>query len=175
MSGRILMAVLPVAALQFPVLRAAAVDLDGLLSNPPFAAHAAPAATGAAAESTLEFRGVLVDRGESFFSLREVSSRLSLWVGLNEPGHAFVVESYDPATEQVTVQYQGRTLTLSLKQAVISAAAAAAPIAAPAGSPPGLATDEARRLAAVAEEVRRRRALREQAAAASAATARPTR
>lgn len=178
MTSRKLTTVLLVfLGLQLPALRAGPVDLDGLLSRSPFSGPTSAVTVASNIDSALEFRGVLVDRGETFFSLYEASSRSSLWVGLNEAGNPYVVQNYDSSTAQVVVQYQGRTLTLPLKQAkVVAAAAVAAPAAVtnlpPANSvqsvAPAAPAEEARRLAAVADEIRRRRALRQQTTQASA-------
>ena len=133
----------------------------------------------------LEFRGVFTDQGEWFFSLYETGKRTSLWVGLNEPGNPFTVRSYDAAKETVTVEYQGRTLTLALKQAVIQPAEPVANRVAPGGGPGNVAqpaggaapanvagaptsADEASKLARITEEIRRRRALRQQAVPSAA-------
>jgi hypothetical protein len=147
-------------------------SLSGLLQNSPFGTPATTTATPEAAKA-LEFRGVFVDRGEAFFSLYDSSTRVSRWVGLKEEGNPFVVRSYDAAKGEVQVDYQGRTLTLGLKQARVVAsvappvpAAGPAPPPAAAGVTPALAAgsqpDEAVRLAQIAEEIRRRRALRQQ-------------
>jgi len=166
-------------ALLVPAMQASPVNLDGLLSSPPFNGPTATAPVAASSDAALEFRSVLVERGEFLFSLYDSSSRRSLWVGLNEPGNPYVVQSYDSSAGQVVVQYQGRALTLPLKQAKVVAMAQNAP------TPPAIATQppvittpnvapeasstEATRLAAVADEIRRRRALRQQATQANAA------
>ena len=165
--------------------RAAPASLESLLQNSPFGGQAG-AAAGAKVDATLEFRGVLVDRGEQFFSLYEASSHSSLWVGMNEPGNPFKVQSYDGAKATVNVEYQGRTLTLPLKQAKIVALASNLPNGPNPNGPPGTPNgpmvtggpgtggpqsmvasgspaEDASRLAAIAEEIRRRRALRQQA------------
>lgn len=148
------------------------VNLDGLVSNSPFSGPAAAPVVVGNTDSALELRGVLVDRGETFFSLYDSSSRSSRWVGLNEPGNPFVVQQYDSTSAQAVVQYQGRNLILSLKQAKVVAIAAAPTSAAtnrpppanpPASAAPGATADEARRLAAVADEIRPRRTLRQRA------------
>ncbi|MBL9214843.1 MAG: hypothetical protein JNG83_05145 [Opitutaceae bacterium] len=131
---------------------------------------------------------MFVDRGEPFFSLYEASSRSSQWVGLNESGRPFKVQAFDGDKATVTVEYQGRTLNLPLKQAKIVAlrpvqprpgppnpgdsgpqpvnlpgTAGPVPVAGPNSQGPVMAsTEEAARLSAVAEEIRRRRALRQQ-------------
>jgi hypothetical protein len=111
-----------------------------------------------------------VDGGETFFSLYDPTARLSMWVGLNEPGNPFTVQNYDPEKATAAVQYKGRVLNLALKQSkVASLPAQAGPSPLPTNSSgpqpaavAGGSGDEASRLAAVAEEIRRRRALRAQ-------------
>lgn len=146
---------------------AAPTNLDSLVSNSPFNPVASTTA-GPVAETALEFRGVLVDRGETFFSLYDPSARTSMWVGLKEPGNPFTVQSYDAAKGLVQVEYRSRTLSLVLKQAKVVAlgsnpAAGGPATGTPATVAPGANPNEATRLAAVAEEIRRRRALRAQA------------
>ncbi len=167
------------SALLVPTMQASPVNLDGLVSSPPFNGPTAAAPIAASNDAALEFRGVLVERGELLFSLYDSSSRSSLWVGMNEPGNPYVVRSYDSNAASVAVQFQGRTLTLLLKQAKVVAMAQAAPqppavaTQSPANTPPNAtpqaSATEATRLAAVADEIRRRRALRQQAAQANTA------
>ncbi|MBI3885001.1 MAG: hypothetical protein HY302_04650 [Opitutae bacterium] len=149
-----------------------AQDLNTLLQRSPFGSANAPGQANPA-EGPLEFRSVLFDQGEYFFSIYQPATRTSLWVGLNEPGNPFTVQSYDEKTETVKVDFQGRALSLPLKQAKIQAFVQKLPTAPqtlppqPGGPPsaaPASAADEAARLARVAEEIRRRRALRQQAA-----------
>ncbi|MBI3878051.1 MAG: hypothetical protein HY300_19170 [Verrucomicrobia bacterium] len=149
---------------------ASAQDLNALLQRSPFGSANASGQT-AAAEGPLEFRSVLFDQGEYFFSVYQPSTKTSLWVGLNETGNPFTVQSYDEKTETVKIDYQGRSLSLALKQAKIQAFVQKMPTAPqtvqpqPNGQPiaaPGSSAEEAARLARVAEEIRRRRALRQQ-------------
>lgn len=165
MKGRrflLIMLVLPLASAW-----AATADLDGLVKNSPFGA-ASNTALASPTASPLEFRGVMVDRGEMFFSVYDPATRASQWVGLKEPGNPFLIQSYDEAKAVATVEYQGRTLSLTLKQAKVAAAAPSAPNVATPATPPNAApptpSEDASRLAAVADEIRRRRALRAQAA-----------
>lgn len=168
-----LLALLVVPALaQTPTAAPTAPSLQNLVQNSPFGS-ATPAGQGAAAAGPLEFRGTFVDRGERFFSILDTGSRRAEWVSLNEGGHAFQVKSYDPDSETVALDYQGRSLSLKLRTARITAMAVPPPqaptpqpgvaIGAPAVVAPGPSTTEAQRLAQVAEEIRRRRALRQQA------------
>ena len=167
----------PAAALAAPA------NLESLLQNSPFGNPGA-AGGGTRPDATLEFRGVLLDRGEPFFSLYETSSHSSLWVGLNEPGNPFKVQGYDRDKGTVTVEYQSRTLTLPLKQAKIVALTPVLPAGPnpnmpgnssgpmPTGTPgtggpqpmvgSGSPSEDAARLSAIADEIRRRRALRQQ-------------
>lgn len=112
----------------------------------------------------------MVDGGETFFSLYEVATHQSLWVGMNEPGNPFTVRTFDREQNMATVEYQGRSLALPIKQAKTAVLPASGPVVAGPRSMPYPANvapatppaDEAAKLAAVAEEVRRRRALRAQ-------------
>lgn len=152
------------------VAPARAADLQRLVANSPFAPP------GTAGESTtgapLEFRGVFMDQGESFFSIHNPATRVSTWVGLNESGAEFAVRSYDEATQTIVADFKGRSLTLRLSKApsFAGAPATAAAPAATAGPTPAVAaapdSTEAKRLADLAAEIRRRRALRQQAAPA---------
>ncbi len=178
----LVLALVTTAALPPPTVGAAPINLDVLVSNSPFSGPAAPATVNAKTDPVLEFRGMFVDRGEAFFSLYDVSARSALWVGLNEPGNPFVVQSYDDTQGQVTVQFQGKILNLPLKQAKVIAAAAVASVPAgarqgPANTTPGVTpaapVEETNRLAAVAEEIRRRRAARQPAAQATPAATPP--
>jgi hypothetical protein len=101
-------------------------------------------------------------------------------VHLNERGNPFTVRTYDAAHDTVTVDYQGRTLTLALHTAKVASAPVTVPTPQPAVVPPGppqpvggpvilhpTPADEKRRLEAIAAEVNRRRMLRQQALQAS--------
>lgn len=146
--------------------------MNTLVTNPPFGqASSAPVPAGQES-SALELRGVMMDRGDYFFSLHDVASRTSQWVGLKESGQPFLVESYDPAAGSVQVKYRNQAMTLSLKRSqVMLQALPAGPVASaqagpvpPAGVVSPANPDEATRLAQIAEEIRRRRAIRAQAA-----------
>jgi len=145
-----------------------ASGLDRLRANSPFAPvpggkDNAPAAT------PLEFRGVFMDQGELFFSVFNPVAKSSVWVGLNEPGQAFTVRSFDADTQTITAEHNGRSLVLGLKKAPVAALAPDATGPAVRGAAPGAtavtaanATEEAKRLANLAAEIRRRRAMRQQ-------------
>lgn len=145
------------------------VKLETLLSNSPFFLSAAPKAV-LVNEAQLEFRGVLFDGGEYFFSVYDSSNRTSTWVGLNEPGLPITVQSYDANQGTITVLQKGRLINLPLKQAKVATLAQGGPAHPDAAATPATPAnvvaagpDEAARLSAVADEIRRRRSVRAQA------------
>jgi hypothetical protein len=121
----------------------------------------------------VELRGVMSTSQGTEYCIYDVVKRTSAWVGLNEQGPGFVVKSADPASDSVTVEFQGRTMNLVLRTAKVASAGSAAPVANPQGGASAITqtvvlnptpADEQRRLDAVAAEVRRRRMEREKAA-----------
>ncbi|QYM79228.1 hypothetical protein K0B96_01020 [Horticoccus luteus] len=142
----------------------------GLAENSPFLPPNSAAAPTAEA-TPLELRGILTMGSKSSFNLYDPATKTSEWVGLNEQGQKFTVTNFDAGNDRVTVNYQGRVLTLTLQQPKIVAAPVVqgppsqTPTPMPAAVLNPTSTDEARRMEAVAAEVRRRRALRLQAAA----------
>ncbi len=142
-------------------------DLQNLLQNSPFGQRQnnSPEIN----ESTpLEFRGVLTESGVAYFSIFEAATSRSAWVRLNEESSRdFTAKSYDGDNRQLTIEYQGRDLVLSLAAdstptpvSTTSAAAAPQPEATKAPQP---SVSEAQRLNNIAAEIKRRRALRQQA------------
>lgn len=147
--------------------------LDNLTSNSPFAPMAG-VAIGSSDALPLEFRGMFVDAGETFFSIFDPATRTSLWVELNETGNGFTLRSYDESKQSVTAEFKGRMLTLVLKKApMVSTAPGAVPMPSAGAGPPipnatsGSPAEEAGRMAAVAAEIRRRRELRQRGGAQS--------
>lgn len=157
--------------------------LDSLVKDSPFLPAAASAAA-AGQNGPLELRSIIMDRGTYYFSLYDLNSKESFWVGLNETGFPALVRSYDRDTETVTVEQQGRSMSLTLAAARTLAANPAmaaqpqpgAPVAtagAPSSGgptvqpsngpqfgpvPSSVTPDEAQRLQRIADEIRRRRA-----------------
>ncbi|MFT3783228.1 MAG: hypothetical protein QM790_14560 [Nibricoccus sp.] len=118
----------------------------------------------------VELRGIMRVDGDPVFGLYDPVNRKGGWVKLNQAAEfPAMVRSYD-GTEMVTVEYQGRTLTLKMKDAKIEVASMA-PAPVPQIRPGGPAqptvsappSDDARRLEAVAAEVARRRQARQAA------------
>ncbi|MEX2045246.1 MAG: hypothetical protein WD941_07825 [Opitutus sp.] len=130
------------------------------------------------ADAPLEFGGWLETGEGRLYRVIDPARKASTWVRLNEldPGLDVLATQYDSDNGTLTIEHQGRTLTLAEKKAkVVSAGNAAQAMPAPvaAGMAPAVTQsvvlnptpqDEQRRLEAVAAEVARRRALREQAA-----------
>lgn len=156
-----------------------ALGLAARAANAPVSPFLPPASANAPAAATtdapLELRGIMADGDDYMFSVFDSAKKTSAWSRLNETGRGFVVKSFDAAHDTVTVENQGRTLTLALKAAKVASAPAVSfhpqqqqptPVGGPVVLNPTPA-DEQRRLEAVAAEVRRRRALREQAAQAA--------
>jgi hypothetical protein len=169
LKGRKFMGALNRSSLQV-VLLAAVLAAAGpvraeLASSSPFLpSGTAAAGAGGGPAGPIELRGVMSTPEGSAFCIYDTAKKKNVWVGLNESGHDFVVKTADPASDSVTVSYQGRTMRLDLHTAKVSAAPVQAP---PTGPVPGSVVvnpspaDEQRRLDAVAQEVRRRRAERE--------------
>ena len=141
-----------------------------LTPDSPFAPPSNNAGTSATpADSPLELHGILAMPDGYKFNLCDQAGHVNVWIGLNATGQPFVVRSHDVAHNRVTVEYQGRELTLSLARAKVdSMAQQVMPMTQAMGgySPiqPGLLNaspaDERERRERIAEEIRRRRAMR---------------
>jgi hypothetical protein len=146
---------------------------------PPSAA--APAAAVESPSGGLEYRGNL-DLGDGLqFRLFDPARKNGVWVRLNQRNEELDVTArrYDDEQKTLTVEHQGRSLTLPMRVAKVVSGGSPVPMAPAAVAPPPAANvapavtqtvvvnptpaDEQRRLEAVAAEVARRRALREQA------------
>jgi hypothetical protein len=152
-----------------------------LAAKSPFMAAPAAGATAPAENTPWEFRGYMETAGGVQYRLYDPAKKSGIWVKLNERNADFgiVAKQHDSAKEMLTIEFQGKTLTLPVRKAKVvssgNAAQAVPPTVAQAPSNvPAAVTqavvlnptpaDEQRRLDAVAAEVARRRALREQAA-----------
>jgi len=165
------------AGLAFALAFGGAARADDLLGGPsPFLPSAAAAGAGGAVTPTpdtpIELRGIMQSPAGTMFSIFDPSRRTSSWVRLDEPGRDFIVRRYDDKNDAISVDYQGRNVTLTLRTAKVATAPGGnAPGAGPTPPPPAGApvalnptpADEQRRLEAIAAEVNRRRQLRQQA------------
>jgi hypothetical protein len=130
----------------------------------------------------LELRGILMDSAGYRFSVYDPVKKTGQWVRLNETGYNFTVRVHDVARDTITLDYQGRTLTLPLRNAkVVGMAVPTVPTepVATSASGPGLGPrptagasgmgpqikpptpEETARFNRAVEEINRRRALRE--------------
>ena len=151
-----------------------------IAAKSPFMPPQSAAAGGPTAGAPLEYRGYLETSEGMLFRIYDPSKKASTWVKVNERNQDFGVlaKQYDEAQKTLTIEYQGKTLTLAERESkVVSSGAAAAAIPPPVlnaqtNVSPAVTqavvlnptpADEQRRLDAVAAEVARRRALREQA------------
>ena len=156
-----------------------ATGLDALVANSPFGQVRGGPGGGDAANQPLEFRGILEEGNSCVFSIYDTASHHSSWVGLNVSSDDFVVKEYDAAHQTLSVNQNGRILTLALKSA--PKVAQANPIVRPGPMPmpnqnpgmnngpmlqPGAGGPDAQRLQQIAQEIERRRALRRQASGA---------
>jgi hypothetical protein len=154
------------------VLACGPLRADLALSSPFLPANAAAAGAASGPVGPIELRGVMSTPGGPAYCIYDTAKKKSVWVGLNETGHDFLVKSADSAADSVSVQYQGRSLTLTMRTAkVASAGPATIPAVMQPGGPQGgpqvslnpSPADEQKRLDAVAQEVRRRKQEREKA------------
>ncbi len=146
----------------------------------PAAAAGGPAQANGTPDAPLELRGIMVEGDSTMFSIYDPSRHAATWTKLNELGRDYIVRTYDAAKDTVTLDYQGRTLTLVLHTAKIASAPVSPMPMMGASPPPAMPqpiggpvvlnptpADEQRRLEAIAAEVNRRRMIRQQALQAS--------
>jgi hypothetical protein len=166
------------AGLGWLLVLASAVEAAdaGLMAPSPFLPAGSASTAAAATGGPIEFHGYMVLAGGERFSIYDTAKKKATWVGLNEKGNQFVVRSYRVVggrTDQITVDYAGGTLVLSLKEGKTTAVAAPmipilgrtpvlSGVVAPAvqSTPPNLPAGAS--LEEWAAEVQRRRALRQQ-------------
>lgn len=158
------------------VFAAGATDgkLSGLVTNSPFGTGRSPgAATGVHSGEPFEFRAVVAEGDNKFFSIYDTATKRSNWVEVNDPVNGFSVKGYDAGKETITVDYQGKTMTLAIKRAPAVAQAMQQPMPVSNGMPqpgvnpsaqpmPGPSAVDQQRIQQIQEEIRRRRALRNQ-------------
>ena len=113
-----------IATLSFCLVTMAAPAFAQLAATSPFLpANAVVVSTTTPVESTtIELRGVVPTPNGPLFSIYNVTRKTSTYAGLNEQaswgsGGSFVVRSYKQIgdQDQVTIEYQGQTQTISTK------------------------------------------------------------
>lgn len=124
---------------------ARAVELEGLVKNSPFGQAAERTVIGEAKPGTLEFRGLYVDKGVTYFSVYNSITKQSAWIAEGEvPANLPVtIVGFDPAAETLIVENAGQPVKLPLRTPVISATPAAptpapAPVAPPVVAAPAV-------------------------------------
>ena len=117
---------IPLALLTAAILglgTAMAVDLEGLVKNPPFGGSGAPAGPGVA-PSTLEFRGMYAEGGVNYYSIYNSQTKQSSWVAEGEAPSTnvpVVVKGFDPVNETLNIDNGGQPQQMALHQAVVVA------------------------------------------------------
>ena len=171
--------ILAVLALLGGAVRASAELAASSPFLPPQGQMAAP--TSAA---PLEFRGISTEGENTRFSIFDPTKKSGTWVALNDSSNEFTVKKYDADSDTVTVDYQGRSLTLAMRTPkVASLGNAMAPPPAPMPIPGPMQVNpvtrnvlavptpasEAARLADWQAEIQRRRDVRAQQTTATPA------
>src|ERR1041385_5363567 len=152
-----------------------------LATKSPFMSAQAATSAAPTAGAPLEFRGYM-ETGEGIqYRIYDPAKKTGTWVKPNERNAEFdvLVKTHDIPGQTLTIEHQGKTLTLAERQPkVVSSGVAGQTMPPPVAQPiqPNVpaavtqavvlnptAADEQKRLDAVAAEVARRRALREQA------------
>lgn len=147
-----------------------------LAANSPFLPQGA-AAAAPTANAALEYRGYMdTPTGERLFRINDTARKTGAFIKLGEKheGLGLALKQYDADRNSITIEHEGKTVTLQRREAKIASAGPAAQLlpAMPVANVSPAVTqsvvvnpttaDEQRRLEAVAAEVARRRALREQ-------------
>jgi hypothetical protein len=138
---------IPLAVLTAAILglgTTSAIDLEGLVKNPPFGGTGAPAGPGVA-PSTLEFRGMYAEGGVNYYSIYNSQTKQSSWVAEGEAPSAnvpVVVKGFDAANESLVIDNGGQPQQMALHQAVVVAyrGPSAAQLAAVSTAVPGAPT-----------------------------------
>jgi hypothetical protein len=118
-----------------------------LAKDSPFLASGASAAPGGPSSDgrSPELRGIMSSQDGIQYCIYDPQKKASIWMGLHEAGHPFVVTSADPDNERVTLQTSdGQRLSLTLKQSKVSGqpAGPAAPAQAAAADIAGLSPEQ---------------------------------
>jgi len=111
------------ATLLAGVMPLAAMDLDGLVKNSPFGQSNTGALGGRDTKpGTLEFRGLYVDAGVTYFSIYNNQTKQSSWVAQGQAPSgpvAVSVKDYDPINEVLVIENAGQPVKLPLRQVTV--------------------------------------------------------
>ena len=143
---------------------------ESLLRNSPFLPAGNVAPVAAPQNGRLELRGILALEGKPRFTIFDTSNNRAVWLAVGENDGGIRVSAFDAATEAVTVELEGQSQRLTMKEAQIvnmavtlptTAAVGPAPIAGVNPAPPANEQEIQERRNRIVEELRRRRALRQ--------------
>ena len=143
-------------------------DFNSLLKNSPFGPSML-VEKPLEQSHPLEFKGILVENGTTYFSIHDPETTRSAWAQLHEKTKLdFEVLAYNPSHRQITVNHRGTEIKLVLPaigqqqdRATTRNQNALMANTNTVAKPP-LPTNEATRLSNIAAEIKRRRALRQQ-------------
>ncbi|MDX2185782.1 MAG: hypothetical protein SFV32_02520 [Opitutaceae bacterium] len=130
----------------------------------PIGGAVSPSESANTPSGPVEFCGTLQIGGKVVYGLYDTVAQKGRWLSLNEPEDGWAIRSFDAVRRQLSVEINGQSHVLSLREPRFEGATQQAqPVQpAPVAAPPAVnPADEAARLKAVAEEIRRRRTLRQ--------------
>ncbi|HLP01607.1 MAG TPA: hypothetical protein VK163_06250 [Opitutaceae bacterium] len=147
---------------------------ESLLRNSPFlpAGNAAPVTV--AQNGRLELRGIVSLDGKPRFTVFDTSTNRAVWLAVGESDGGLRVAAYDASAEAITVEFEGQSVRLTMKEAQIVSVAVSLPTTGGGPAQPGAAVNPAppaneqeiqERRNKIIEELRRRRAMRQAQAA----------
>ncbi len=171
MSRRLLRIAL-CATVGLAVAGAARAVPESLLRNSPFVPSGSAAPVAAPQNGRLELRGILALEGKPRFTIFDTSNNRAIWLAVGESDGGIRVAAYDAAAEAVTVELEGQSQRLTMKEAQIVNVAVSLPttgaanpvvgVPPPGANPPPVGEQEIQeRRNRIIEELRRRRALRQ--------------
>jgi hypothetical protein len=161
------------ATLLAGVMPLAAMDLDGLVKNSPFGQSNTGALGGRDTKpGVLEFRGLYVDAGVTYFSIYNNQTKQSSWVAQGKAPSgpvAVSVKDYDPINEVLVIENAGQPVKLPLRQVTVGKIDAPQPMIAAGGfnqaapqAAPAASNISDEKLQAFRDEMRKRFAERQQ-------------
>ncbi len=146
---------------------------ESLLRRNPFQPAGIVAPVAAPQNGRLELRGILALGGKPRFTIFDTSNNRAVWLAVGESDGGIRVAAFNAATEEVSVELEGQSVSLKMKEAQIVNVAVSLPTTGPANptvgvqpqgvnpAPPANEQEIQERRNKIIEELRRRRALRQ--------------
>lgn len=143
---------------------------ESLLRNSPFLPSGNAAPVTVAQNGRLELRGIVTLEGKPRFTVFDTSTNRAVWLAVGESDGGLRVAAYDASAEAVTVEFEGQSVRLTMKEAQIVSVAVSLPTTGGGPAQPGAAVNPAppaneqeiqERRNKIIEELRRRRAMRQ--------------